>query len=141
MLTDELIDYHLGRCLWLDMVLIILYDQVPRNIYRNKPEFYLFDKKALPIARFYSKKINELPFHMVCTVIICLSHSENIRDHNIVSDLIKNISYNEYQVFASLKKIFKNHSFRVYNFGRIPERNKILNRTNTIMEKAFLESL
>lgn len=133
--------------LYEKIAFIILYDQIPRNIYRNTSNAYAYDH----ISRKYAREImlnsdifELLPIHFKITTIICMIHSENIEDHELVNQNIhfineyRNLSY---KLKQSLKQIIRNHSERIQLFGRIPERNKFLNRVSTIDEKVYLNAL
>jgi uncharacterized protein (DUF924 family) len=131
-----------------DIALIILYDQITRNIFRNTKKAYEFDNIALNIAKKYVNNINFMSIinvQYVITLTICLIHSENIEDQNlaclIVEKMLIQHKYYYSEIFTLLKKICQNHKMRIDLFGRIPERNIFIGRNSTSEEKAFLNSL
>jgi uncharacterized protein (DUF924 family) len=124
--------------------IIILYDQITRNIFRNTSNAYKYDKIALLYAKKLINVYERLHFCVKLTVIICLIHSENIVDHNNVQLKIHELVNDplcDKNIFRSLYNISINHLERIVLFGRIPERNKFLSRTSTDEERAYILSL
>ena len=125
--------------------LIILYDQISRNIYRNSAKAYEFDEYARSLARKYKTKLKELALHNILTILICFLHSENKEDQIFVGDSIKwlkikyGMQHNE--IIDHLALIHKNHYERIMMFGRIPERNKFLGRDSTEAEIIYIKSV
>lgn len=133
--TDNIYEY---------ITLIVLYDQIPRNIYRGTSQAYKYDS----IARKYIEKVipyfESLNLIFQLTIVIGLVHSENIGDHKInilFGDKIKTNKLCDPHIWNSLNSIIKNHRDRVTYFGRIPERNKFLGRQNTYEEEVYLSSI
>lgn len=122
------------------LAMIILYDQIPRNIYRGTPKAYETDYIAQKLAWKLLQLWEFLPDYALATILICLCHCEN-REVQIVLkslDLEKKFSL---EITLALKKIIHNHSERILLFGRIPERNKIIGRESTTEEITYLKSL
>lgn len=66
---------------------ILLFDQVPRNIFRGSPKAYAYDRLAYPIATALhdnTEQFRSLPLHLRYTVIICIVHSELLADQDKV---------------------------------------------------------
>jgi uncharacterized protein (DUF924 family) len=122
---------------------IILYDQIPRNIHRGTPAAYKYDSKSYALARrIFDTEMSRLPFHMKCTVLICLVHSEKIGDQNDIYDYIHSECMPQgAELVGTLRSIARNHRERIQMFGRFPERNKILGRKSTDAEAAFLAAI
>jgi uncharacterized protein (DUF924 family) len=123
------------------MALIILYDQIVRNIFRNTNKAYQYDNIALNLAKSLLKNFETLPFCFKLTVVICMIHSENISDHKIINELMPIVKTDvkcDPKLYIALNGIYKNHNDRIKLFGRIPERNKFLGRISTQEEKVFL---
>jgi uncharacterized protein (DUF924 family) len=124
--------------------LIILYDQISRNMYRNTPKAYDTDNIARKHALFLFDYLEYFPIHVVFTVLICLIHSEDLTIQMQVQEWIK-INRAKLNTFASLSPVFiqltKNHFDRISIFGRIPERNSILNRLSSAKEIAYMSCL
>lgn len=127
------------------IALIILYDQIPRNIYRGTKMAYYYDHIALKLARGLCPQIDKLPFCVRITVLICLVHSEDIEDHKfikaMISACISNDSKCDSDLLKTLNDLTTNHRERVALFGRIPERNKIIGRESTEEEIAYLKAV
>ncbi len=127
------------------VALIILYDQIPRNIFRNTYKAYATDNIALNYALYLIKYIDYLPFHICIPIIMSLIHTESLEVLKTAENIIKQlkekycVKYND--IFNSLNNIFINHFDRIKLFGRIPERNKFLNRNTSEEEKIYLKSL
>jgi len=71
---------------------IVLFDQVPRNIYRGTPRAYAYDHLSYALAkRIFStpSMMERLPFHMRCTVLICLVHSESLADQEAIHAYVR----------------------------------------------------
>lgn len=122
---------------------VILFDQIPRNIYRNSAKAYEFDEKARTIVKKYiTPTLLDFPLHVICTALICLLHSEELEDQEYVEKSIDNLKecYREefIQVISMLSGIHKNHMERVKLFGRIPERNVYLGRESSQAEISYI---
>jgi len=127
------------------VAMIILYDQLPRNIFRNTLKAYETDHIAFKYANMLAKYIDYLPFHISIFVILSHCHQENLDVHTKCKSLMdklktKYISSNNI-IITTLYNLFNNHYDRVSLFGRIPERNNILSRKSTDKEIAYMKSL
>jgi uncharacterized protein (DUF924 family) len=127
------------------VAMIILYDQLPRNIYRNTPKAYETDHIAFKYANMLTNYIDYLPFHISIFVILSHCHQENPNVHMNCKELmnklkLKYMSSNNV-IINTLNNLFNNHYDRVSLFGRIPERNNILGRKSTDNEIAYMKSL
>ncbi|EFC44916.1 predicted protein [Naegleria gruberi] len=125
------------------IALIVLYDQVPRNIFRNSAKAYETDRKALDLARSLVPYMDKLPIQFNISIIMSFVHSEELEDLKQAKQFIEalEIKYAKYNVLKNLKLIFKNHNDRMELFGRIPERNKYLGRASTEMELTYLKNI
>lgn len=126
------------------IALVILYDQVCRNVHRKTPDAYKYDYISNKICQELLTNFNNIPLHNKLTIIICLIHSENINDQNKVTELIENISTDKCidpSILITITKIHSNHKYRVQTFGRIPERNKYVGRISTPKEYAYLSAI
>jgi uncharacterized protein (DUF924 family) len=129
------------------MAMIILFDQITRNVYRGTSKAYGYDELARKICLELINIIDQLPFQFRLTLLICLCHSENMDHQSFVREYVNKLKSDE-KLYASYKeilntmvKISDNHYTRVANFGRIPERNKFVGRENTTDENIFLNNL
>jgi len=111
---------------------IILLDQFTRNIYRDSPEAFAADHKALVIAKqsVAAGFDEDLGDYQKMFVYLPFMHSENIADQDECIALnAKNGMSTE---FAEKHKVI------IARFGRFPHRNKILGRETTPEEAEFL---
>jgi uncharacterized protein (DUF924 family) len=116
--------------------LVILLDQVPRNIHRGSPLSFATDARALrlakaAVARGYHWK---LPAPLAMWFLMPFEHSENIDDQWRCLSLFQTLGLNEMAYWAKL------HLDIIAKFGRFPHRNRILGRRSTPGELAFLEA-
>lgn len=115
---------------------IIIIDQFSRNIYRNKPESFLYDGMALVLAqnaisRQLDKQLNQLQRSFL---YLPYMHSESIMIHEEAICLYESLGLDgNYQFELQHKAIIE-------QFGRYPHRNKVLNRYSTADEIKFLET-
>ncbi len=125
---------------WLDqddstLALIIILDQFPRNMFRDKKEMYASDELALYYTKLALEKNYDqnLSDHEKLFLYMPLMHSENLDDQKLcISLLKKNTSLKESLNFAKM------HHDIIEKFGRFPHRNKILGRESSEAELKFL---
>lgn len=121
------------------LALCLLLSQFPRNMFRGTSRVFATDKDALAIARqAIAKGFDQmLPPEQRIFLYLPFERSEKPKDQ------IRNIELFEMLALENPKAFKKaRHKFNVFQkFGRFPERNAILNRTNTKAEEAFLKSL
>ena len=116
------------------LALILLLDQIPRNLFRNSSNAYATDNKARSVARIgikngYDKKMSD--WHRVF-FYLPFEHSEIIQDQDFSVQLFKSLG---------LKTSFQaaiDHQDIIKKFGRFPYRNKALGRPSTPQEEEFL---
>jgi len=129
--------------IWEKLGLMILFDQVTRNVYRNSAKAYMYDKYAIVIAREFMEMFDLLPYVVKVTVALCYVHSEDISDHIAIEHIPKKLSesvFNHPMVNQSLSAIMANHRDRIETFGRVPERNRYLGRVSSTEEKVYMKS-
>ncbi|HXW26693.1 MAG TPA: DUF924 family protein [Xanthobacteraceae bacterium] len=117
------------------LALVIVLDQFPRNMFRGNARSFTADPLARAvadraIARGFDKlyvppeqRFFYLPF----------MHAENLEDQERCIALCRAAADDEGLKYAEL------HADIIRRFGRFPHRNKILGRTTTPEEQAFLE--
>lgn len=136
--------------LWERLARIVLYDQIPRNALRGRPEAYATDGMALRLALVLASDVDamaRLPLHFQTTVLVCLCHSERTDHQRLLGRILGGDAFQRYRrgctlPFAvALDGILRRHAERVHLFGRFPERNAILGRTSTPAEQAWLRQL
>jgi uncharacterized protein (DUF924 family) len=121
------------------LALVLLLDQIPRNIFRGQPHAYATDAAALAAAdRALAKGFDWLippvrrlffymPFH----------HSENLDDQRRSHALFDALPRNPDRR-GSLRRYGLPYLEVIERFGRFPHRNAILDRQSTPEEIAFL---
>jgi len=110
---------------------VVLFDQLPRNLYRNSPRTYAFD----PLARRIAKGALERGWDSALTPVqrqflaMPLMHSEAIADQRRSLAIYARLGTRHGRPFAV------SHHRMVARFGRFPHRNAVLGRTSTAAEK------
>lgn len=116
------------------LALLILLDQIPRNIFRNSPHAFATDPLAQAIAlraierRFDAATDSEPRFFFYMP----LEHAEDLALQERCLALMEALGNAEYTRFAKL------HRDIIARFGRFPHRNAILGRKSTPEELQFL---
>ncbi len=131
---------------WLDnpktcLALVILLDQFSRNLFRNSPLAFEYDKKTRLIVneaidRGDLEKLND---NEKFFLILPLIHSEDISDHVFAHKLCESFLKFHPEI-ENIKKQFNYHTIPIKKFGRYPHRNKILGRKSTKEEELFLSN-
>lgn len=114
---------------------IIILDQFSRNIWRDTPKAFAQDNMALILAQ----EAIRLPEYLTLTpvkrkfLIMPFMHSESQKIHQDAIALFSQLNDDAtYQYELRHKEI-------IDKYGRYPHRNKILGRTSTPEELAFLQ--
>ena len=121
------------------LALIILLDQFSRNLFRNSPKAFFYDKKTRLIVNEAVDRgaleilNNDEKFFLILPLI----HSEDISDHIFAHKICDSFLKLHPQI-KNIKKQFNYHTIAIKKFGRYPHRNKILNRKSTKKEEVFL---
>ena len=115
---------------------IIALDKFSRNIFRDKPEAFDSDEKALHLAQAAidigadkELETSKKPF-----LYMPFMHSESLSVHERAVEI-----FSEPGLEGMLEFELK-HKKIIDQFGRYPHRNKILGRESTTAELEFLES-
>ena len=117
------------------VALVILLDQVPRNLYRQDPRAFATDAKALAVAKAAIERGLDRELRQVERVFLYLplEHSEDLADQEdcvrLVGQLDENQDWCDYAI---------QHRDIIARFGRFPHRNAVLGRETTPEEAAFL---
>ena len=103
---------------------VILFDQLPRNMFRGDAEQFATDPLALAIAKRAIEKGfgEELPNVERKFLYMPFVHSENLDDQNRAVLLFTEINDSEQVDYA------RKHRDIIARFGRFPHRNAILGR-------------
>ncbi len=121
------------------LALILLFDQIPRNIFRDQPQMYVTDEKALALAQFAVEQGFDETLLPVERWFIYLpfEHSENLDHQCQAVALFRKLNHDPES--ASPIDYAIRHFEVIRQFGRFPHRNKILGRKTTPEEAAFLK--
>jgi uncharacterized protein (DUF924 family) len=131
------------------LALVILLDQLPRNMYRDTAAMYAHDPLALTTASIAIREYEAAPLSLVQRMFLYvpLMHAENLTIQQTMvrrfSDLVELSavkSPRNRDFFAFALDYAKRHRDVVATYGRFPHRNAILGRSSTEAEKAFLET-
>jgi uncharacterized protein (DUF924 family) len=116
------------------LALVILLDQMTRNIYRDSPEMFAADGKALSVAERAIERgfDQELPKAERRWLYMPFMHSEDLADQERSVELFTRSEISESVPFAV------DHADIIRRFGRFPHRNAILGRQTTPEEADFL---
>lgn len=125
------------------LALVILYDQIPRHIFRNQKQAYATDNLAL----YYANIINDNKYYLKlndiesCFAFMPFQHSNDINTVKKGINLYRKLDkyFNTDNTKHFLKFCIK-HYLVLKKFGRYPKRNKILNRKSTIEEEKYINN-
>lgn len=115
---------------------VLLFDQVPRNTFREDARAYATDALARAIchgalARGY---LGQLRRGQQAFLIMPLMHSEAIADQRLSLTLFARVNGGANLAFA------RSHYRMIARFGRFPHRNPVLGRKSTPAEKQAVEA-
>jgi len=116
--------------------LVILLDQISRNINRGSPLAFAGDDRALRLAKrwigqgFHQK----LPAPRARWLIMPYEHAENLDAQQRGVALFQTMGLSEMAYWARV------HLDIIVRFGRFPHRNAVLGRVSTPAELAFLKA-
>jgi uncharacterized protein (DUF924 family) len=127
------------------LALVLLLDQMPRNIHRGTPLAFASDVRALEIAQQAVKAglDRHLTFPQRRFLYLPFEHSEDPAVHKQGLALFASLAVEcapEHNVDAAVQLVYAaRHAEIVFRFGRYPHRNTVLGRISTAEEEAFLE--
>lgn len=116
------------------LALLILLDQIPRNIFRDSPHAFATDGLAQAVAlRAIERQFDAATdTDMRCFFYMPLEHAEDLALQEKCVTLFTNLGDANYLKYAIL------HRDIIAKFGRFPHRNAILGRRSKPEELAFL---
>jgi uncharacterized protein (DUF924 family) len=117
------------------LALVIVLDQFPRNMFRDDIRTYSSDARAREvagraIARGADKRVDA---GLLEFLYMPFMHSEHLADQQRCVELFRDAGDPENLRYA------EDHADIIRRFGRFPHRNRIVGRTTTPEEQAFLE--
>lgn len=118
------------------LALGLLLDQIPRNIHRASPKAFENDPTAVDVvARAIERGLDRLLSEERRNVFyLPFMHSEKLADQERGVQLYTELGNENGLAYA------KDHADIIKRFGRFPHRNKIVGRTSTEEEQAFLDA-
>ncbi len=121
------------------LALILLLDQLPRNLYRGTAEAFATDAEARAAARIalQCRFDRSLPASWRTFVYLPFEHSEDLADQELSLTLFGALARDA--GFSRGEDYAKRHHAIIARFGRFPHRNKALGRISTPVEEAFLK--
>jgi uncharacterized protein (DUF924 family) len=118
------------------LALLLLTDQIPRNLYRGSAHAFATDALARETARRAIAKGFDKRFEqsLRCFFYLPFEHSETLVDQLASIAYFQALGDAEYTKFAVI------HHDIIVRYGRFPHRNSVMGRVTTADEKAFLDS-
>lgn len=121
------------------LALIILFDQIPRNIFRGQAKSFATDSRALETAR---RVVDNRWDHDMLDVerlfaYLPFEHSEDLEDQRQCVALYESLPDSDKR--AEWVSYAVQHMEIIERFGRFPHRNEILGRPSTAEEVDFLD--
>jgi uncharacterized protein (DUF924 family) len=121
------------------LALIILLDQLPRNLFRNTPKVFATDSQALATAKYAIAQRYDQSLLPVQRWFIYLpfEHSESKEEQARSLQLWEQLRGDPDS--DSAIDYARRHAEVIQRFGRFPHRNSILGRLSTLEEIEFLK--
>jgi len=115
---------------------VLLFDQCPRNLFRDSPRAFAFDPLARAICHGAIDRgwDADLSRHEKQFLYMPLMHSEDISDQLLSLRLFTALGSPIIREFA------RSHFRMIARFGRYPHRNDVLGRTSTVAEERAVAS-
>jgi uncharacterized protein (DUF924 family) len=120
------------------LALILLLDQLPRNLYRGTAQAFASD----PLARATAREAlahgfdRSLPATWRQFIYLPFEHSEELADQELSLTLYRAMARDP--AFAETLEYAERHHAIIARFGRFPHRNRMLGRSSSPEEEAFL---
>ncbi len=126
------------------VALVVLLDQLSRNLHRDTPGMFASDPLALQLTLDALARGEEtgLDLWLRLFLLMPLMHSEALEVHHLARPAFEALARDGeaagYPAFASNLDFLDRHTVIIARFGRYPHRNAILGRASTAEEEAFL---
>jgi uncharacterized protein (DUF924 family) len=127
------------------VALIILLDQFPRNMFRDTPRAFSYDKKALSLvyAVMNEDRYLKMPSVFAYFCLMPTMHSEflDVQDRGLEAfgKLLAQTDGPNQDLIARALQFAEAHRQIIARFGRFPHRNELLGRASSAEEIAFLQ--
>ena len=118
------------------LALLVLLDQIPRNVFRGTGHAFATDGLARHYAEAALQAGHDRAVEPELRAFFYLpfEHSEDLADQQRAVELFKEIGNEVYTKFAI------EHLHVIERFGRFPHRNRVLGRVSTPDEQAWLDA-
>ena len=127
------------------LALVLLLDQFTRNLYRDQPEAFSGDRRALHHAAAAVDAGEDRSLGLVERYFLYMpfEHAEDLRAQEravaLFKDLLSEAPADALTAFLSSGVSWaERHHAVIARFGRFPSRNKALGRVSTVQEETFL---
>lgn len=124
--------------------LILLLDQLPRNLYRGTPRAFATDRQALALAlsgiQSGADATLTVPERIFFYMPLEHAESREAQEESVAAyrRLLEETPHELKREIASVLQYAEAHRSTIERFGRFPHRNRILGRTTTPEEQAYL---
>lgn len=126
------------------LALILLFDQVPRNSYRNTAAAFAFDREALALAAEGLQLAADAAMDPIERIFfyLPLEHAESLEAQDAAIGAFERLvaeappDLRDYCAYTAVYA--KKHRDLIVQFGRFPHRNAMLERVSTPEEEAWL---
>jgi uncharacterized protein (DUF924 family) len=128
------------------LALILLCDQIPRNIFRGRADAFRWDGLALSTARdgVAQGMDQNLAWDHRCFFYMPFEHSEDILDQHLAVGLFTLLRdqspKGQRSETGNYLRFAQQHRDIVLRFGRFPHRNEVLGRNSSAEERAFVDA-
>lgn len=127
------------------LALVLLLDQIPRNVYRGTARAFQQDEKALAFAQEGMHTGADCALTPIQRVFLYmpLQHSESpdVQDESVAAfrGLLAEVPEKHRPVFEGCLDFAELHQRIVKRFGRFPHRNRVLGRRSSAAEQTYLD--
>jgi uncharacterized protein (DUF924 family) len=122
------------------VALLLLLDQIPRNLFRGTPRAFATDALAREVARHALARGLDVTLPPVWRWFLYLpfEHSEEVHDQRLAVALFEMLALYHPGSLEPLDSA-RRHRDVIERFGRFPHRNDALGRPSTLEEERFLQ--
>lgn len=128
------------------LALVLILDQLPRNLFRGERRAFQFDRDALATALAALDAGHDRRLHPVeaSFLYLPLEHAEDLTLQDRCVELFERLARRAPSPLADLIESFTGYARRhgevIRRFGRFPHRNAVLGRPSTPAERTYLEA-
>lgn len=129
------------------LAVVLLYDQISRNVFRGRHRAYAFDALAREYARPLLQRFSALPLFAQVTLVLVCVHSETLADHHAAQCMHAELVAahpHDALITRTLARIVRVHREQVEAFGRLPQRaltKGFAGEQLSAAERAFLSAV